>query len=263
MIFSFGGSGGKKKTTTDTQEKGTQTEEQSGAELESATRTGLSGERLAEDVFGLERTQLLDEETLNILRSLLGGAAGGFQAGGESVAELSDFASFLRERAAGTQEFYDERTGAALEAAQVRGESRQQRRATNLAQSAGSTLNTLVQRGIARDEIQLDTELAALEAGLATQGREAETAALAQAANVSAILPGLYRQPLLDIVGQLRGADITQQQIGGVRRERTELTLEDIINALTREGGVRTDFTQEAKGRSKTKGGEVGFGFET
>ncbi len=258
MIFSIGGGG--ERTDIDRDTRGKKEEQERRGSLESQTRTGITGGRGEESAFAFDRTAQLDEATLATLRGLTGQAGGAAEQGIRSARGLDRYGRALSRRAEGTQEFYDALAGDVTAAAQARGESRAARRATNLAQAGGgSTLNTLVQRGIERDAIQLDTELAALGANIGIQGREAETQALMQAGNLRAVTPQLLSQPLTNITSLLRGAETTRQQVSGAQQQQTQLSLEDVISALGGQRDLLSEFEERMRGDEES--GRVGFEF--
>lgn len=243
--------GSKKTSTQDTTQKqvssGTRTLEAEETQIQESERTGIS--TTEQDTTQQQVTTQLDPETQAILQNLIQGLAGPLAEEGtildpsilQAIPENLDFASFLRDRATGTEGVLNAGTDAIVAEAQRTGENAIERRGTQLAMGAGSNLNSIVQAANAQGSADLATQLAALRGQLGIQARQAGSQDLATAfgasneaaragADISIAGQTAGTQQLAQLVQALTGATTTT--VGETRATGTTTEQEQITQLM-------------------------------
>ena len=257
----FGGSKSRQsgKVVTDQDVKSTAVSSKAGA---SSTQTGQVAARAADTATQrLQKQFTLDPEIQAFISSLIT-ETGGRPAEGAGGAELQGVAEQLLARAGGTQEFVDQRKADILTAAEQRGKKQVEATRTQAERAAGSSFNTLAQLAGQEAENELTVDLAGLGAQLDLSGREAETAALAQAFSALAqsgevgATAGLENiRVVSDLVQSLKGAtSVTEGTIDTQATERaetqtTENQIQQLIELITQTQEGRTVQTQEGEAK--------------
>lgn len=194
-----------------------------------------------------ERTTLLDPETQALLRNLVR-AVGGATPSGEASSEL---AAGIAGRATGADEFFSAQIAPILAEARRRGTEEVTRLFTELSQTGGSSLDTLVRSGTAKAVGDLESQLAATGGQLAIESREAGTRELQTALQALTGAGTEQTSNLVRLIEQLRGATAETERVTTGRETETLQalnTLNEIVTSLT-------------TGRSKSESGSSGFSF--
>ncbi len=229
LFDSIFGSSSDSESTLKLNEKKTGTKKVASVEDKTSEITKESTGQTTQDTTQQQQTTTLDEGTQNILRDLIGGLSGDFQAGGGTlldpkVLEASsgniDFASFLQGRAGETEDVLNASTGDIVGEARRQGENALELQGTRLAAGAGSNLNSIVQASNAQGRSDLETQLAGLTANLGIQARQAGSTDLNAAFGASneAARAGADIQ----IAGQTGGVQSISQLIDNLTGAETE-----------------------------------------
>lgn len=160
-------------SSTVTQQKG-----ETSTTGKTATTTSRSIQRLDPETIQFLKTSLANAGVRDPrVEELLSLASGGAQTGG-------NLADFLVNRAKGTQDFVDARTGDIVAEAKLLGERDVNAATRAAAEVAGGGLNTLVSAQNQRANEDLNVRLASLQSQLGLTGRQLESADLATAAGI-------------------------------------------------------------------------------
>jgi len=195
--------------------------------------TGATAEQAVQEQKAL--TSLLGEAPQAALEDVVLNLLSGIGAEGAGV---SNIVQLLTERATGAAEDINAESSAIIAAARETGEKELQALQPQLAQQAGGSLaNFGVVAGVGEGRVQLETQLAALRAQLATNARATETEELGQLLTAA----GAEESQIAPLLQILKGAQVeqvgttttaqeaTQRQTQKQDIETTQNTLADII----------------------------------
>lgn len=173
----------------------------------------------------------LDEETINLVKGLLGGLSAGVQ---ESDSELmNELASTLVSRASTAEEDVASQIAPIISDARLQGEQKLKQLQTQLArQAGGSTANTLVASSTALGRANLESQLARAEGELRLAGREAITQELTSAIQGIGSAQQAPVNNLVNLLNVLKGAQVEQTQTGQ-QQTVSEAELVRILDSLT------------------------------
>lgn len=199
---------------------GSQTREQT----EASTKTGEQAQQTQ------QLTTTLDPETLSILQNLIASISGDKTGLPDeisgAISEPLDFARFLAERAAGTEDIIGENIGAIVDEARRTGEQALTAQGTQLAEASGSSLNTVNAAIQGRSRADLESQLASISAELSIRGRELGGQDLSTA--FAALTEGLQTGANVSLAGRAQPiqeiASLTQLLKGATTQTTGETT---------------------------------------
>ena len=285
LFDSLFGSKQKSSQQTTLDESTTGVRDVTSVEQQETQQTSTSEGTSTQDTSQQQTVTQLDQETQDILRNLiqqLSGSAGGGTILDPSILQATDenldFASFLTERAVGTESVLNSSTDAIVTEARRQGENALEIQGTQLATGAGSNLNSIVQAAQAQGRADLETQLAGLRGSLGIEARAAGSQDLATAfgARSEAARGGAD----ISIAGQTAGTDQLAQLVEALTGGTTETvgatsavgttseqqTLEQLVAAiqdLTETSQQTRKATQtgdvESRGRDSIIGTLTGF----
>lgn len=255
IFDSLFGSKEKSKAETTSLQTNKGTSSQTSNEVRSSTQAGSASTK--------QTSSSLDDETIELLRGLIGDISGSVGSGASSTSErvsggldsLDGFAEFLKQRAGGGQEAIEAATEAAVAKSERGFELGEGARIAQAQQNVGSRFgNTFSQLIEAEGNAALAAETAGIRANASVAGRELENNELSVVANLLLAQPELAARTegqegtqqianLSQLVGLLKGAETVS-----TGEEQTTQTLVDIIDRI-----VSGEFEENQTGSSQSQ----------